>query len=474
MRLPALAALCASLALIPALTLAQDQICDSECQKGCDTTCQATIQSKYETEREHWVGDVATDPFYATPANFSASKPGDILRWEDLSSSQLSKNWTIPASLSLSRFLYASEDANGSAVPASAFVLLPFAVPPANTDGTLDTVVWAHGTAGTARQCAPTNYKTLFVEWQAPFFLAELGYAVVAPDYAAQGSAAPAAALYAAGALHALDAVHALAAARARLGDLLSRSWALYGHSEGGMTAWRANERLALNESKPLRRAAGKLVGVVAAAPALKPQRLIADNLAVRAKDGKPTKNPYAIFLLQELARLYPSAIRLADYLAPTAAQRLGVLAKGCSRVNMAAVGNLTTAEMFKNTSFLDSPVLADWAVRYSGQNGPRAFAAPMLVLQGEADEIIAPASVLAEVNATCTALPESKLHVRLYPDMGHGEIVEAAKGEIVAWLAARFAGGNVVSRCRTNTVKPITDHYGKKRVTWVGVVDSD
>jgi hypothetical protein len=92
------------------LAAAQKTICDATCQKGCDVACQAAIQGIYEAESRLWVSDIVGDSFYSTPANITVAKPGDILRWEAVPSRQLTANRTIPASLSLYRYMYATED----------------------------------------------------------------------------------------------------------------------------------------------------------------------------------------------------------------------------------------------------------------------------------------------------------------------------------------------------------------------------
>jgi alpha-beta hydrolase superfamily lysophospholipase len=80
--------------------------------------------------------------------------------------------------------------------------------------------------------------------------------------------------MYEAGFLRVADVAYAVIAARKVLGAILSNKRAVFGHSEGGMTAWRTVERLALPGQERLLKA-GKFIGGVAAAPALRPQRLI-------------------------------------------------------------------------------------------------------------------------------------------------------------------------------------------------------
>ncbi|TQN64473.1 Trichothecene C-3 esterase [Colletotrichum shisoi] len=460
-----------SAALLGAVN-ALDPICDAECQKGCDEACQAAIQTTYEAESALWVGDIVSDPFYSTPANFTGAKPGDILRWEDVPAEQLSSNWTIPTGLSLSRVLYVTEDVNRKPIPASAWVLLPFhnrfAKPGGDAEqNRLRTVVWTHGTAGRSRLCAPTNNKGLYYDWKAPFILAESGYAVIAPDYAGQGSDIPQGFMYESGWLHVADVAYSLVAARKAIGGLLGRKWVVYGHSEGGMTAWRTNERLAQPGQEALL-AAGEFLGSVAAAPALRPQKLIPASLA-RAQ-GQPARDPFSVYFLQSLAALFPDQIKVADYLGEIPLQRLGALDKSCFQSGFAIVGGFTPEQLYKNTSWLTLPVTDDWAVRYNGQ-GPHSVKAPMLVISGEDDAITPNDLTLDDFNKTCAAFPGSPIRARVYPDMGHGQVLEAARADIAAWIDARFEGVPVPEGCVKEDVETITKRYATRDIFWHGSV---
>ncbi|WYZ46843.1 hypothetical protein EsH8_IX_001068 [Colletotrichum jinshuiense] len=451
---------------------ALDPICDSDCQKGCDEACQATIQTTYEAEAALWVNDIVSDPFYSTPSNFTNAKPGDILRWENVPSAQLTSNWTIPASLSLSRVLYVTEDIDRKPIPASAWVLLPFTNPFANPNGTaeenkLRTIVWTHGTAGRSRLCAPTNSKGLYYDWKAPFVLAESGYAIVAPDYAGQGSDIPQGFMYESGFLHAADVAYSLVAARKVIGDLLGKRWLVYGHSEGGMTAWRTNERLARAEQEGLLEA-GEFIGSVAAAPALRPQKLISSKLEL--SKGQAAHDPFSVYFLQSLSKLYPEQIKVEDYLGEIPLQRLGALDKSCFQSGFAIVGDLTPSELYKNTTWLTHPATDDWAIRYNGQ-GPHPIAAPMLVISGETDTITPNDLTLDDFNKTCSSFPESAVHARVYPNMGHGQVLEAARADIAAWISARFEGVPVSKTCVKEDVKTITDRYSTGDTFWHGTV---
>ncbi|CAG9980942.1 unnamed protein product [Clonostachys byssicola] len=441
----------------------QNSICDSECQKSCDTECQNAIESTYQAESRLWVSDIVSDEFYSTPANISTAKPGDILRWENVPYKQLTQNWTIPAGLSFYRFMYATEDINNKTIPATGWVLLPYhhTLPTPNEPGKLRTVVWTHGTAGRSRLCSTTNNKGLYYDWKAPFILAESGYAVIGPDYAGQGSDLPQGFMYESGFLHVADVAYAVIAARKVLGAFLSNKWAVFGHSEGGMTAWRTVERLSLPGQERLLKA-GQFVGGVAAAPALRPQRLIPTSWE-RTKTGG---GPFSVYFLQSLAGLFPEQIKLGDYLTNTALRRLSVLDNSCFQTGIAAVGSLSPDEIFTNKSWLTHPVTNDWAVRFNGQ-GPHPLSTPLLVVQGVTDTITPASLTMEDFNLTCSTYPKSPASAKLYPDMGHGQVLEAGRADIEAWLDARFHGEPVKKGCEIDLVQPLTTQYAQGEMFW-------
>ncbi|KAI9148461.1 secretory lipase [Paramyrothecium foliicola] len=449
--------------LIGAATAQQAPVCDAECQRGCDNECQNVIQSTYQSESRLWVSDVTSDPFYSTPSNISIAKPGDILRWESVPTRQLTANWTIPASLSLYRFMYATEDIDNKTIPATAWALLPFhyTLPTPNEPGKLRTVIWTHGTAGRSRLCSTTNNKGLYYDWKAPFILAESGYAVIAPDYSGQGSDIPQGFMYEAGYLHVADVAYSLIAARKSLGSLLSNKWAVYGHSEGGMTAWRTVERLALPGQERLHKA-GKFIGGIAAAPALRPQRLIPLSWQQTGTGG----GPFSIYFLQSLAGLFPEQIKVEEYLTDKVLQRLSVLDNSCFQTGVAAVGNLTPDETFRNRSWLTHPATNDWAIRYNGQ-GPHPLAAPLLVIQGASDTITPASLTMEDFNLTCSTYPRSAAHAKLYPNMGHGQVLESGRADVAAWLDARFHGRSVKQSCVIENIKPLTEQYAQGEMFW-------
>jgi pimeloyl-ACP methyl ester carboxylesterase len=433
-------------------------------QLGCDDNCQAAFKGALQAEASSWITrNLSQDAFYSTPSNFSGAKPGDLLRWEDLSRQTVNIKYTAPAGMSISRYLYVTEDINRKPIPASGFVLLPYSKP--DVSKPLNTLVWTHGTAGRDRRCAPSNHKDLYYEWSGPYALAQAGYAVIAPDYAGQGSDIPQGFMYEAGYLHAADAAYGLIAARKVLGGLLSKEWVVVGHSEGGMTAWRTNERLAMPGQEDLLKA-GTFLGAVANSPALRPLDLIPES--VRRANGGPIGDAVSIFFLQSLEGLFPGQFKVSDWVTQTVLDRIPLVDQGCLLTGRALFSNLTAEHLFKNLTWLDLPVVEDWQKRYNGA-GPHALAAPMLVVQGIEDILVYAKNIEWDFNQTCGAFPKSQATLMLYPGTDHNVATTAPQRDFLEWIKARFEGKKVKSGCETHTAKTITERYRDAGSFYIG-----
>ncbi|KAI7769400.1 hypothetical protein LZL87_012841 [Fusarium oxysporum] len=425
----------------------------------CDVQCQLTYRQNLAVESSRWVNqNVSTDDFYSNPKNLSSYSAGDLVKWEDVPSDQASKRWTLPGGVSMSRFFYISEDIDGKPIPATGFVLTPYSNP-LGKDEPLRTIVWTHGTAGGTRQCAPSNHRALYYEWAGPFALVQQGYIVIAPDYAGQGSDIPQGFMYESGALHAGDVSFGLQAVRTALGNMITNEWVVVGHSEGGLTAWRTGEREAMPG-----KATGGFLGTVALAPALQPIKLIPESFR-RAKDG-PAGDVVSIFLLQSVARLFPS-IKVEDYVTDIVLSRIPLADQGCLRTGGALYGNLTVKELYKNTSWLDHPDFVDWQKRYNGA-GPHALAAPMLVMQGQADILTYAEFAEEDFDATCKEFTDSTAEYMLYPGLDHDVTAQAAQADYLPWIEDRFNNVTLSKGCKKTVVTPATKTFATFGQSWV------
>lgn len=223
------------------------------------------VEYAVRVERSNNAGSLTQDdPFYKLPTNLSLSSlppPGSILRVEEHSNNSL---YTLPPTLSLSRFLYVSETLNGSRVPASGFVLWPFA-PRQNrksrnaSENVYETVGAAHGTSGQATACAPSGLRNLWDDFHGPFAAALAGFAIVGTDYVGLGIPGIDSPYFVLPS-QANDVFHAVTAAQQHWSSQLTKEFVLMGQSQGGGTTWAAAQRQA-------KRPVDGYLGVVAASP---------------------------------------------------------------------------------------------------------------------------------------------------------------------------------------------------------------
>ncbi|KAK8855854.1 secretory lipase [Apiospora arundinis] len=380
----------------------------------CEGECRKNFTAGWEYDSSRWViSDLSQDSYWDLPSNLSSAVPGDILRWQDLDSAAVGLNWTIPGGNSLLRFQYATEDVDGATVAASAFLLMPYAAPRrSGGSGQLRTLAWAHGTAGPSKLCAPSNHKNLYYDCTTPRGLQ-----------------------WCAGWTHVADVAFGIAAARQRLGGLLTDEWAAIGQSEGGMTAWRVNQRLAIDNTTSFA-AAGRFLGSVAIAPASSVIDILDD-----LKGQPPTQDggvlEIAGYILHSLAALYPGQFRLEDYLTDWVPE----------------------GAFYKNDSWTSDPAVADWRKTYN-REGLTDLVAPLLIVQGTSDGIVPPHLTYKEYEKTCAARPESRLTLLTYEGLNHDTVTNSAQADYMAWLDDLFNGKEVEQGCSRVNIKPLTNHF--------------
>ena len=398
----------ALLATVAALVPMTAALTPAHAEVVCDDWCQAA----WARQR---ADALARTAFYDAPSPLRHAPAGSLIRQEPAS------GYTVPAGTGATRLLYHSRTAGGRDAAASAVVLTPSGASPA---GGWPVVVDAHGTSGVARDCAPSLMRDLYHGDQMTRFLAE-GYAVVAPDYAGLGTDGG----------HALgdktaaanDVVYALQAAR-RTVPSLSRSWVLWGHSQGGAAALAVAER-------QMRHPVDGYRGAVVTSPTASPEK-IAEHAATAPGLGA------IIALIASGAQVSDPSIDPRRLLTTEALNRLPVARTGCLGVVSAVFGNLTGPDLVR-PGYLDDPRFARFLKANS--TGTRRVAGPVLLLQGQADTVV-PAQMTDEV-AEALRRTGSTVDYRTYPGLEHdttpGQSVgidDGAMPAILAWIAGRFS----------------------------------
>lgn len=353
-------------------------------------------------ERSNWAtGSVADDPFYHVPSNSSNAPPGSVLKIEFNSTVT---QFALPPDTALSRILFMSETFNGSAVPASAYILWPY-LPRTQPDGRFQVVGFAHGTCGSFGECGPSHLRPFQYQFGATYTLAMQGYVVVAPDYTGLGvnrtaDGTPIVLQYLVNPAAANDIFYAVEAAQTAF-STLSDQFVVVGHSQGGGAAWAAAER---QVSRPVK----GYLGTVAGSPATNFTELVG---------GAGTTAPDILLVANGLSSVFPT-FSLSDWLTDTGIKLLNLATQlqGCTGVTSQLFSNATLALPNYQDNFYFN------AFAKLASTGGKAISGPMLVLQGTADPTVPSIVTDQVVNITCEAFPESQIEYIIYADVTHSK----------------------------------------------------
>lgn len=423
--------------------LSQDQISAANLSEALVNDVQVALNY----ERSNNGGSIATDPFYNLSGGIdeaSLPAPGTILKVEEYTNTSA---YTLPPSLSMSRFLYVSETLNGSSVAASAYVLWPYIPRSApglqscsgNTTSVYPVVGLAHGSSGQTQACAPSGYRALWDEFHEPFPLALSGYAVVAPDYAGLGVPDITSPYFILPA-QANDLFHAVSAAQSQWPTLLSREFVLAGQSQGGGVAWAAAQRQA-------QRPVDGYLGTVAVSP-------FTDVIANIAADAAPQNNARVVAIAQGLNSVLPN-FTLSDWLTDAAIARLQLLQeiKGCGIVSGYLLSGVDGVQILQDD--WNTTEAADWYSSVS-MNGGKPFAGPMLVMQGTEDPNANEPVNTKTVQKQCAQFPDSQLEYVRYEGITHVPALYAQQYRWLQWIGDRFAGVQIPKQCQQETLGPV------------------
>lgn len=370
------------------------------------------------------------DAFYDPPAELP-DEPGELLRAERFDTA-------IPDGATAWRVLYTTTRSEGLPAVASGLVVVPD-----RGSGPFPVIAWAHGTTGVDVNCAPSAMKQPF-ESGAFFALDEVidnGWALVATDYVGLGADDPHP--YLVGDTAARSVLDAIRAAR-QLADSdlteggdaarLSDDTVVWGHSQGGGAAlWTG--LLASTYAPDV-----QLSGVAAAAPASDLSGLV---------DHLPTVEVgsiFAAYVLQGFAAGYPD-VEINDYVLPAGRT---VVAEATGRcLDGTTLASAVDAAAFGFDVFIDDIGGGALGERLD-QNVPRgSIDAPLLVAQGEADQLIVPSVQAKYVSSLCDA--GQQVDYRTYPGLDHVPLVQADSPllpELVTWTAERFDGAEPTPTC--------------------------
>jgi acetyl esterase/lipase len=296
-------------------------------------------------------------------------------------------------------------------------------------------IAWTHGTSGVAQRCAPSAGTGNFTAIPALREVIQRGYMVVAPDYPGLGSnmVHP----YLVGISTGRSVLDGIRAAREVQGANAGVRFVVWGESQGGHAAlWTG--QLARGYAPDL-----DLVGIAAIVPPTNLARNLAEgrDKHVRAMLMAFTATswsryfgaPMSVFGSRSTQNVM---MRLADNncIELHTKPRLGTI--------------LGIAVVQRATRNLNLGQHQPWA-RLMRENNPSpdAVPAPLMIVQGTADVVVAPAVTLDFARRACAS--SKAVRYISVPGGEHATVARTEAQNTLAWIDARFAGWQAPNDCR-------------------------
>lgn len=370
-------------------------------------------------------GDLAA--FYRAPSPLSDAPAGTLVRRQALPADP-----ALPPGTRSWRILFHSTAADGGDLLESGMVVVPGGSPP---PGGFPVVSWAHGTTGVAPGCAPSRTGT----GQIPGLRSLVAHRMIvaAADYRGLGVAGyhP----YLVGTSEAEDVLDAARAARSLAGSAASDAVVVAGFSQGGQAALFAGE-VAPTYAPDL-----FLAGVAAVAPVTS-----ALDLAPVGDQPPPSgQSAFTASVLWSWSHRYRS-VRLAALLTPAGLAGLDVVRSACID-QVASVYDTMPPALFFRPGWQRSAAVV--AADRANLPGAAPTAAPVLVVQGTADEVIPFGRTTRFVaDRLCRAQFDAVDFEALAGD-GHAQSLADAVPRMAAWFSARLAGASAPDTCGTGVL---------------------
>jgi acetyl esterase/lipase len=369
---------------------------------------------------------IATRP--ATPdAFYNHALPQDAALGTLLKSEPFTR--AVPAGAKGWRILYVTTR-GGKRALASAVVVLPD-----GTGAARPVIAWAHGTTGIVEGCAPSLLDKPFDNVPDINAIVREGWAYVGTDYPGLGTGGGHAYLVGADAARAvLDSVRAARQLKdTNLGDRI----VVWGHSQGGNSALWTGMRA--TEFAPEL----QVLGVAALAPA-------SDlNGLVQASKSSMFGKIVSSYVIAAYAQAYQD-VKVDDYVGFGPRLIAGDMAKRCVAGYQTLFSLLETFLLPAEGIFRKDPTSGPLGTRL-GENTPTNIVpAPLLIAQGEIDDLVLPEVQKRYVNARCSA--GQRIDFRTYPGRDHVSVVapdSPLAPELIQWTRDRFEGKAAKNSCQ-------------------------
>jgi hypothetical protein len=351
--------------------------------------------------------------FYETPIPLPPGKPGKLIRAEPFD------EYDLPFEVSAVRILYHSRSAHGEDVAVSGVVLIPDGPPPA---GGWPVIAWAHAFTGVARRCPPSLMKNLR---SGPFLsmYANLGFAVVATDYAGLGTDYRNAFVDIQS--NAADVIYSVPAARTAVPQL-SPKWLAMGDSDGGLAALGVAEaESGIHDPN--------YVGSVAISG-------VADLKDICEHFARGPSREMLAFLVYGVKTLYLE-FKEDAVLTERALSLYQQIQNSCTAERTAS--ETAAGEMLKPDWESDRFVKQFFSRNILGQK--RAYG-PLLVIAGELDSTVSTSMTARVVASMCKQ--GDRVQFYTYPGLDSGGVIGGSVSDQIAWIRARFGGRVAPSNC--------------------------
>lgn len=368
---------------------------------------------------------VATPSAFYTPPESVPGEPGQLIRSAPYTQSvpDGSRGWLM---------LYTTTGLNNEPTVGSGFVMAPSEP----SDAPRDVVLWAHGTHGADRSCAPTLLPgplPLSGPLAAMKHQLEQGRILVGADYPGMGTPGPQG--YLVGEDEARSSLDAVRAAQQLTDPELSHRTVVWGHSQGGQAAlWIG--ALAAEYAPEL-----DVLGVAAAAPATNVKALV-----TRLEDST-IGMVLGPLIVRSFDETYPD-VHATDYIDPRMFPIYEAASRRCIPEPQSLV-TLLTALTMHGPMYSTDPSTGPLGARLEENMPTGHIDAPLFIAQGGDDKLILPKIQEQYVQDRCAA--GQALSYREYAGRGHLSVVaddSPFASDLMTWTDDRFAGKPQPSTC--------------------------
>ncbi|MGA2836330.1 MAG: alpha/beta fold hydrolase [Acidimicrobiales bacterium] len=360
--------------------------------------------------------------FYRPPDPLPYAPAGSVIRTQ-----QIPAGSGLPSGTRAYRILYHSTSGSGGDLAESGIAVVPGGTPP---PGGFPVVSWAHGTTGVASGCAPSLEGTATLPDLAG--LIHDRDIVVATDY--RGLGAPGLHPYLVGDSEGEDVLDAARAARALVGSDASDDVVILGYSQGGQAALFAGE-IAPSYAPDL-----YVAGVAAVAP-------VTSVLELAPSGDLPPPSGQSAFTAMVLfawARHYRT-FGLRTVLTPAGLADLGAVSSSCVD-GVASLYDAVPPAHFFLPGWEQVPAVQ--AANRANRPGGTPTSAPILVVQGTADEVVPFGETTEFIKQSLCRSQYDDVEYVTDQGAGHSQVMGISSGLIERWIQDRFGGGPTIDSC--------------------------